>query len=183
MSGTAGFCLDETESVCSDDSICYSDSSVGDISLFTDFGDELCWSDSDDDLEQLANLEQNDDLDKLERNNSVMISSAETLTSDEPSHMQQPFCAVGYAVIGDNIDKNVRPSYQRQDRTTQSLHYFHSYSLKNRINIFEMSDRRPSSIDISPTNILPSQLDITMMIKEYGVLISRYACIWLYLRL
>ena len=80
LSGTVEFSLDETESVCSDDSICYSDSSVGDISLFADFGDKLCWSDSDDDLEQLANLEENDDLDNIERNNSVMISSAETLT-------------------------------------------------------------------------------------------------------
>ena len=66
LSGTVGLCLDETESVCSDESICYSDLTVGNISLFTDFGDELCWSDSDDDLEQLANLEQKDDLYNLE---------------------------------------------------------------------------------------------------------------------
>ena len=183
LSGTVGCCLDETESVCSDDNICYSHPFVGYILLFTDFGDELSSSDGDDDLEQLANLEQNDDLDNLEQNNSVMISSAETLTFVEPSHMQQPFDAVGYAIIGDDIDKNVWPSYQQQDCTMQSLHYFYFYSIKNCINIFELSDKHPSFIDISPTNIFPSQLDVKMLIKEYDILISKYACMWLYLRL
>ena len=187
---TIGFCLDDAESVCSDDSICYSDISAGEISLCTDFGDVLHWSDIDDDfanLEQnddlaklernddlanlewnddLANLERNDDLANLERNDDLVsleqsdaISSTEPSTSAEHTNIQQPVDTVGYAIIGDNIDKNVRPSYQRQDRTTKSLHYFHFYALKNHINILQMSDKRPSSIDISPKNILPSQSD------------------------
>ena len=37
----------------------------------------------------------------------------------------------GCSIVGDNIDKNVRWSYERQDRTTNSLHYFHSYAVQN----------------------------------------------------
>ena len=69
----------------------------------------------------------------------------------------------------------MRPSYQRQDRLTLSLYYFNAYALKNCIDISEMSDNCPSSIDISPDKILPSQLDIEIMTGEYEIFISRYA--------
>lgn len=165
--------------------------------MCTDFSDYLCWSDTDDDLEQIAaskhgdvdatsehsdghaTSEYSDEHVTSDHNNPV--TSTVVLTSDEPPNMEQPFDAVGYAIIGDNIDKNVRPSYQRQDRTTQSLHYFHSYALKNRINICEMSDKRPDSIDLSPTNILPNQSDVKKMIEEYEIFVSRFACVWSYL--
>ena len=89
------------------------------------------------------------------------------VSSTEPAHVQPPVNAIGYAIIGNNIDKNVRPLYQRQDRTTRSLHYFHSYAVKNRIDISEMSDKHLSSIDISINKILPGQSDIDKMIGEY----------------
>lgn len=142
--------------MCSDDSNCYSDVSAGEISVFTDFDDELCWSDMDDDL---TNLEQNDVV-------STCVTTEPLVSSTEPAHVQPPVNAIGYAIIGDNIDKNVRPLYQRQDQTTQSLHYFHSYAVKNRIDISEMSDKHLSSIDISPNKILPGQSDIDKMIGE-----------------
>ena len=69
---------------------------------------------------------------------------------------------------------NLRPSYQRQDRTTKSLHYFHSYALRNRVDISGMSDKGPSSIDISPNNILPSPSDMEILAKEYEIFISRF---------
>jgi len=53
LSSTISPYLEDAESMCSDDSICYSDVSAGEISLLTDFGDELCWSDIDDDLQYL----------------------------------------------------------------------------------------------------------------------------------
>jgi len=31
----------------------------------------------------------------------------------------------GFVIVGDNIDKNVRPSFQRVDRKTESWHCFH----------------------------------------------------------
>ncbi len=34
----------------------------------------------------------------------------------------------GFKLVGDNIDKNVRPSLQRLTHQTRSLHHFHSYA-------------------------------------------------------
>ena len=42
--------------MCSDDSICYSDISAGEISMITDFGDELGWSDIEDDVANIPTL-------------------------------------------------------------------------------------------------------------------------------
>jgi len=83
----------------------------------------------------------------------------------------------GYVIVGDNIDKNVRPSYQRHDRTTRSLHYFHSYALMNRVNTTQLSDDRPSSIDISPDNFLPSSVDAEKLLSEFEVLVARYCMV------
>ena len=81
---------------------------------------------------------------------------------------------VGYCIPCDNLDQNVRPSYQRQDRTTNSLHYFHSYAVKNRIDISNYSDDHPKSLDISPDKILPTQADLKDLLGDFEILIERY---------
>ena len=61
----------------------------------------------------------------------------------------------GLVIVGDNIDKNFRLSYQRQDRQTKSLHYFHAYAVKNRVDVSSLSDTRPTAV-ITPENFLPT---------------------------
>ena len=39
----------------------------------------------------------------------------------------------GFKIVGDNIDKNIRPSMQRLTHQTRSLHNFHSYAVKDRV--------------------------------------------------
>ncbi len=39
----------------------------------------------------------------------------------------------GFHLCGDNLDKNVRRRHMRSDRQTESLHYFYSYGVLNRI--------------------------------------------------
>ena len=51
----------------------------------------------------------------------------------------------GYVVVVDNVDKNFRPSHQREDRQTKSLHITHSYVVKNRVDISMLSDEPPFS--------------------------------------
>ncbi len=56
----------------------------------------------------------------------------------------------GFKIVGDNIDKNVRPSFQRLTHQTKSLHFFHSYAVKDRVNLSSASDTRkprPSDYD------------------------------------
>ncbi len=66
----------------------------------------------------------------------------------------------GFKIVGDNIDKNVRRSFQRVDRQTQSLHYFHSYAVRDRVSLSAYSDFPPDKPDINPTTLLPTPSDL-----------------------
>ena len=78
----------------------------------------------------------------------------------------------GLVIVEDNINKNFRPSYQRQDRQTKSLHYFHAYAVKNRVDISSLSDARPAAV-ITPENFLPTQSDLNKLLKDFETLTSR----------
>lgn len=80
----------------------------------------------------------------------------------------------GFKIVGDNIDKTIKPRYMRFDRQTQSLHYFHSYAIKDRINLSDKSDVLPDP----PTNpnllsLLPNSDDISEMKRLFGIHVSR----------
>ena len=83
-----------------------------------------------------------------------------------------PGSQCGFVIVGDNIDKNIRPSLQREGRKTLSLHYFHSYAVKNRLDITSFSDESPAAV-ISPEGILPSFEDFQSLLNDFEVLVSR----------
>ena len=89
--------------------------------------------------------------------------------------MQNPH-VVGYTLCGDNIDKNIRRRYQRSDRSTISLHYFHMYAVKNRIDVSILSDISPSpslSAQAKALSIMPSIEDDIQLRKNIATLLSR----------
>ena len=77
---------------------------------------------------------------------------------------------LSYKIVGDNIDKNVRPSYQRIDISTRSLHYFRSYAVRDRVDTAGMSEK--PLINPSPGSILPSASDSSLIFNDFKVLIS-----------
>lgn len=80
----------------------------------------------------------------------------------------------GFKIVGDNIDKNIRPSFQRINRQTVSLHYFHSCAVGDRVNLASLSDIAPCDVSLDPTSILPNTTDLDAVKKEFQVLVSRY---------
>ena len=50
----------------------------------------------------------------------------------------------GYKVVGDNVDKKVKPRHMRSDNQSKDLHYFHLYAAKDRIDFSEASEEPPS---------------------------------------
>lgn len=78
----------------------------------------------------------------------------------------------GYKIVGNNIDKNVRRSFERAHQTTRSLHYFHSYAVLDRIDLSTASDD-PSTKEINFYELLHSQVDIANLKASFVILISR----------
>ena len=62
-------------------------------------------------------------------------STSSTSQSSETSS-QRPT----YKLVGDNIDKNVKPREMRSDHQTRSLHYFHTYAVRDRVDMSSYSD-------------------------------------------
>ena len=80
---------------------------------------------------------------------------------------------MGFKIVGDNIDKNLRRSFQRSDRTTISLHYFHACAVKDRIDFSSFSNLRPTHVVIDPAVLLPNAADVASIKEEFQILISR----------
>ena len=189
---------DNNEDDKDDASSCYSDHSAGDSEnddgdSYDDVNFDGFFDDYDFDLNDLreadANSATNETCSPSHTHDSTatavgppqpLIPSQPSLSPARPNQLNQtastsqPLHTNGYVVVGDNIDKNVRPSFQRHDRTTQSLHYFHSYAVLDRINVAGLSDDLPSSIDISPEKILPSADDVEKLLGDFEVLVARY---------
>jgi len=83
----------------------------------------------------------------------------------------------GFVIVGDNLDKNLRPSHQREDRQTQSLHVFHSCAIKNRVDVSSLSDE-PNSAVLTVDKFLLSKDDVAKVLKEFEVLISRFVLLY-----
>ena len=79
----------------------------------------------------------------------------------------------GFKVVGDNIDKNIRPRYQRIDAGIRSLHYFNSYAVLDRIDLSHFSDVIESVPIFSLDFFLPSNNDVEAVLSNMTVLASR----------
>ena len=80
----------------------------------------------------------------------------------------------GFKIVGDNIDKNIKPSFQRHEIKGKSLHYFHSYAVKDRVDLSSLSDTTPEICDPDPSMLVPCADDISCILKEIEILLSRY---------
>ena len=75
-------------------------------------------------------------------------------------------------IVGDNIDKNIRPSMQRLTHQTRSLHHFHSYAMKDRVDWSKVSDIAHSP-ELDITSFLMNEKDWDKFKGDCEVLISR----------
>lgn len=92
----------------------------------------------------------------------------------------QPICEwCGLKIVGDNIDKHVRCRQMRLDRQNKSLHYFHSFAVKDRVNLHDVSDIPPTttpSISTVLPKLLPSKDDDAVIYDDFAILLARMMC-------
>lgn len=102
-------------------------------------------------------------------------TASSTVPTNEPLVTTHLGAWSGFKIVGDNIDKTVHASFQRSDDdTARSLHHFHMYAVKDRVDLSMLSDSPPpfpTKIDVEC--LLPSESDIDAITEEISVLLSR----------
>ena len=93
-----------------------------------------------------------------------------------------------YKLVGDNLDKFIKPRHIRIDYQSRSLHYFHFFAVRDRVDVSSLDDEPvlPDLSKIDVTTVLPSLTDksdikklfafhIIRILKEYMPYIATYA--------
>lgn len=81
----------------------------------------------------------------------------------------------GFKIVGDNVDKTVKPRHETMHQHSQSLHYFHAYAVRDRID-FSFLSAEPSQLDPSlylAEMLLPSSEELDGITKSFSILIAR----------
>ena len=89
----------------------------------------------------------------------------------------------GFKIVGDNIDKNVRPRHQSVDTRTQSLHYFHAFAALDHVNLSLHSEIRPN-VNLTEFDLqclLPSPEDLDELKINFEVHIARIITKYMYI--
>jgi len=96
------------------------------------------------------------------------------LTEHQSSQIQCPIVQgwKGFKIVGDNIDKNIRPSFQRYDNNTTSLHYFHHYAVLDRVDLSNHSEALPEA-ERDLNGLVVGVNDVTQLESDTVVLLSR----------
>ena len=86
----------------------------------------------------------------------------------------------GFKIVGDNIDKNVRPRHETLERRSRSLHYFHSYAILDRVDLTGYTDEVQcsdgSAIDMEFESLIPNIDDSECIVENFAILASRVVC-------
>lgn len=67
-------------------------------------------------------------------------STVSSVSSTRNKSKQASRGTFAYIIVGDNLDKTVKPRHTSSDHQSQSLHYFHSYVAMDRINFMHLSN-------------------------------------------
>ena len=121
----------------------------------------------------VSNFSLSDYSSNLEEGSEQLHDDQEQNQSPESLPLPEAGDHFGYKFVGDNVDKNVRPSRERAEMKPQSLHYFHSFAVKDRVPIDGLSDKTPEIGIPDPVRFLPSTDDIDCIKQDLCILISR----------
>lgn len=99
--------------------------------------------------------------------------ASQSSSASDPAQQKDASMWFGYKFVGDNIDKNVKPSLQCHELQGQSLHHFHGYAVWDRVDLSRLSNERPLPSTPDPCMFIPSPSDLSALRYELGILVSR----------
>jgi len=97
---------------------------------------------------------------------SSEVGQSETAVASDMSNA--PMNSNGYVFVIDNLDMNVHRSFQRIDRSTESMHFCHVFGVLNRFDTLGLEDGPPSGV-LSCEVVLP---DLNDILDDFKVLVS-----------
>lgn len=113
-----------------------------------------------------------------EREESMTAESQEKETEEA---VEEPIVAIGsgwfgFKLVGDNVDRGTKATFQRAEtHQNASFHYFHSYAVKDRIDLSMCSDvPSPIPVSVKAELLMPTSSEFTTIKKDFTVLLSRY---------
>lgn len=116
-----------------------------------------------------------DDLHYPENNSDESEDELATLPSEEVLHPNKSI-TTSYSIVGDNIDKSIKPRYQRIGTGNRQLHYFHFFAASDRVGVNELTTP-PMPPTITPemcaSSLLPSPTDDRAIHQNITTLVSR----------
>ena len=80
-----------------------------------------------------------------------------------------------YTIVGDNVDKNIKPRDMRIDKQVTSMYAFHMYATKDRVDASTLPDDKPvQDLEAIPiSTFMPSIGDSIVLRENYVTLVSR----------
>ena len=125
-------------------------------------------------------------LSDLETSENPLSDVTQTVKSQSEPLIQQSASATpcqppsrwsGFKIVGDNLDKSIKPSHMRSDCQAKSLHYFNSIAVKDHVDLSHLYDIPPSgpapSLKSMLQNLLPSTADNHILRDNFAIHISR----------
>lgn len=106
-------------------------------------------------------------------NESVVLSARDDNAS-LPTAI--PSSLATFKIVGDNIDKTIRPREETSQHHNTSLHYFHSYAVRDRIDVSKLQDcpHLPDLDDIDTLDVLPSDNDREDLKQNMSIIAGEY---------
>ena len=105
------------------------------------------------------------------------VNTLQDQTPDKGMELECSRQSFSFKIVGDNVDKNVTPRYNRVGHRVTSLHYYHSFAIQDRINVNSLASVNvPSCLPHPSTRaslLLPSITDDNELSNNIKILISR----------
>ena len=80
-----------------------------------------------------------------------------------------------FKIVGDNLDKYVKPRDMRIDAQASTLHYFNMYAVRDRLDTSQLQDSGslPDPTTIQIEKILPTEADHKILLSNFAILVCR----------
>ena len=92
-------------------------------------------------------------------------------STDVTPDPENPLCT--YTIVGDNVDKNIKPRDMRIDKQVTSMHAFHMYATKDRVDASSLPDDKPvRDLEAVPISTFMPSIGDSIILRE-NYLVSR----------